>query len=374
MDKSDVTYIGMDLGTFKTSVASSNGRRDVLYTAVGWPKDHVARGMLGRDVVFGKDVVEQRLALDVVRPFVKGTLKYSDHAETGVPAERVEKHKEAARLLVAHAVSLTAPPKGIPIYGVIGAPSRASVKNKQLLMETVKDTFEAVVIVPEPFTVAYGMNRLSQTLVIDVGAGTIDICPLCGTYPTEEDQVTIPVGGDAIDEKFFELLQKACPEARLSQNMARDIKEKHGFVHDLNEKALVTLPTQGQPKQFDVTQPLKEACRTIVRPIVDGLREVINRFDPEFQRSLLENVLLGGGGSQLKGLDQMIEAKLCAEYGRANVTRVYDSVFAGAVGALKLAMAMPAEYWSKLTQADRRATAPTRPIERVSVLKPRAAA
>ena len=93
-------YIGMDLGTFKTSVAASTGTRDVTYSAVGWPRDHVARAMLGRDVVFGKDIMEHRLALNIVRPFEKGVLKYN---EAALPPDRVEKHKEAARLLVAHA-------------------------------------------------------------------------------------------------------------------------------------------------------------------------------------------------------------------------------------------------------------------------------
>ena len=52
-----VFYVGMDLGTFKTSVTSSNGQRETMLTAVGWPKDHIARAMLGRDVVFGDDIV-----------------------------------------------------------------------------------------------------------------------------------------------------------------------------------------------------------------------------------------------------------------------------------------------------------------------------
>jgi len=341
----------MDLGSFKTSVASTTGHRDVVYSAVGWPKDHVARSMLGRDVVFGEEVFAQRLALDVVRPFRKGALKYLDQADAGISEDQVARHKEAARLLVQHAVGLTQPPAGTPVYGVIGAPSRASVLNKQVLMEATAGTLDAVIVVAEPFTVAYGMNRLSETLVIDIGAGTIDICPLYGTYPAEEDQVTLSIGGDTIDDDFCNRLNELHPEAQLSQNMARTIKEKNGFVHDVNEKAIVTLPVDGRPTALDVTEPLKAACKIIVPPIVDALRELVAKFDPEFQRSLLGHVLLGGGGSQLKGLDRLIEEAL-EPYGGGSVTKVYDSMFAGATGALKLAMNMPPEYWQQLKEKD----------------------
>src|SRR5439155_25237215 len=92
MSAANPVYVGMDLGTFKTSVASSSGYRDVLQTAVGWPKDHIARTMLGRDVVFGKDIVEHRLALDVVRPFEKGALKYVDAAAAGMTVKQTQKH------------------------------------------------------------------------------------------------------------------------------------------------------------------------------------------------------------------------------------------------------------------------------------------
>ncbi len=346
-----VGYVGMDLGTFKTSVASSAGARDVVYSAVGWPKDHVARTMLGRDIVFGKDILEHRLALNIIRPFEKGMLKYNDHQGAGLSPEGMARHKEAARLLVEHAVALARVPQGSQIYGVIGAPSRATVLNKKVLLDAAATAFDAVMIVSEPFTIAYGMNRLSDTLVVDIGAGTVDLCPIYGTLPSEEDQITLPIGGDFIDEHFLAQMRKTCPDAQLSLNMAREMKEKYGFVHDVNERALVMLPVQGKPKQFDVTAPLRDACKVIVGPIVQGLRDLVARLDPELQQRMLANIVLGGGGSQLRGLDRLIEEGL-KEYGPAKVKRVGDAVYAGAVGALKLAMSLPEDCWGRLKRPE----------------------
>ena len=33
--------VGIDFGTFKTSIVASNGNRDSIMTAVGLPKDHI---------------------------------------------------------------------------------------------------------------------------------------------------------------------------------------------------------------------------------------------------------------------------------------------------------------------------------------------
>ena len=64
-----VLYVGMDLGCFKTSVAAANGTREVVHSIVGWPKDPVSRKMLGKDIVFGNEAFQHRLALNVIRPF-----------------------------------------------------------------------------------------------------------------------------------------------------------------------------------------------------------------------------------------------------------------------------------------------------------------
>ncbi len=357
MTDMDPVFVGMDLGTFKTSVCSSTGTRDNLPTAVGWPKDHVARTMLGRDVVFGKEVSEQRLALDVVRPFEKGALKYVDAAAAGMTEAQIHKHALATRLVIEYAVNRVCPDRSRPVYGVIGVPSKASLKNKKFIMDAAAGVFDAVAIVSEPFTLAFGMNRLTDTLVVDIGAGTTDICPIYGVYPSAEEQITLPMGGDHVDEEFEKLLRKKYPEAQVSRNMVREIKERFGFAHETAGQAVVNLTVDGKPRPFDVTEPLKAACMTVVVPIVEAVGKLIGKFDPEFQQRLRNNLILGGGGSMLAGLDRVIEKSL-QEYGGGKVTRVPDATYAGAVGALKLAMGMPREGWTQLK--NRPAAAPTR--------------
>ena len=55
-----VLYIGMDLGTSRTAISSSNGVRESIFSVVGYPKDHVAQKLLKRDVLVGRDGSRER--------------------------------------------------------------------------------------------------------------------------------------------------------------------------------------------------------------------------------------------------------------------------------------------------------------------------
>ena len=93
---------------------------------------------------------------------------------------------------------------------------------------------------------------------------------------------------------------------------------------------------------------MRTACRSIVPPMVEGLGKLISTFDPEFQHRLKNRVLLAGGGSQIKGLDLVIEAEMKKRLGGGRVVRIEEPVYGGANGALKIAHDMPAEYWQEL--------------------------
>ena len=77
---------------------------------------------------------------------------------------------------------------------------------------------------------------------------------------------------------------------------------------------------------------------------MSALQDLIATYDPEFQEKMCNNILLGGGGSQINGLGRAIEEAL-QEYGGGNVTTVEEPQYAGSNGALKIALDMPEDYW-----------------------------
>ena len=63
-------------------------------------------------------------------------------------------------------------------------------------------------VVTEPFATAYGIEEIAGSIVVDIGAGTTDIARVYGTFPTDEDQVTITEAGDWLDIQLMELIKK----------------------------------------------------------------------------------------------------------------------------------------------------------------------
>jgi rod shape-determining protein MreB len=206
----------------------------------------------------------------------------------------------------------------------------------------------------EPFAVAYGLDFLKDTLVIDIGAGTTDLCRVHGTMPKAEDQRTHKVAGDHIDEFLGGLIKKKHPKAQFSINMLREIKERNASVTKNMDPVNVSFTVQGRPQEFDITELVREACETIVAPTVKALQDLIATYDPEFQAQMRNNVLLGGGGSQITGLGRAIEEAL-SEFGGGNVRTVEEPQYAGANGALKIALDMPENLWTgfEVTEADK---------------------
>jgi rod shape-determining protein MreB len=335
-------HVGIDLGTSRSAISASNGERFVVESFVGWPADMVARKVLKRNVLIGHEAVANRTMLDLHRPLERGLLK-----------EGSDKDVEAVRELLKHLLGLV----GVASNGkvdagsvraVVGVPAAALRTNKQYLRNAMKGIVDSLLIVSEPFAVAYGLDALLHTMIIDIGAGTSDFCVMKGRYPTEEDQRTLMVAGDSIDQHLLKLINERYPDANVTIFMVREWKEKHSFVGDVPDRVVVTAPVRGVPTEFDITSELKTACETLLPPTIETMLDLLSRVEPEFQERVRNNIILSGGGGLIRNLSAALEDAL-GQVGGGKVKYMEDPVFIGSDGGLALALDAPDGDWEKLS-------------------------
>lgn len=328
--------LGIDLGTARTAVVSNRKLKSLMSSVVGYPKDIIGVKILNRTQVIGNEAIEKRSYLDLYYPLQDGVLK-----------EASDKDLEAAHELLKHIVELAEPVSGDKICGIIGVPARASVANKGQLLKIAADLMDIAMVVSEPFMVAYGLNKLNNAIIIDVGAGTIDVCALRGTIPGPESQLSVLKGGNYIDRLLEAAIRDAYSGVQMDRYLAQSIKERYAFVGEAGQQVVLPLRIHGKPADVDVTEAIRVTCETILADIVENIKRMLLLFDPESQSEALANLILAGGGSRIRGLGSMIEAHL-RDYGVVKVSAVSDPEFAGAEGALKLATELPPEYWDQI--------------------------
>jgi rod shape-determining protein MreB len=332
----DTLYIGIDLGTSRSSISASNGTRDWTESYVGWPRDFISAKVLGKKVLFGAQALEHRLSLDLFRPLERGVIK-----------EGIERNEEAVRELIRCLIDMAKPQDGQKIKAIVGVPADTLKTNKLAIRKAVQEYVHSLMVVSEPFAVAYSLDLLDNALVIDIGAGTVDFCIMHGAIPDEGDQKTILTAGDYVDEQLCSYLSEKYPESRFNVNMVRQFKEKDSFIGEPIEKIEVILPVNGKPVTHDITAEMRRACESIMPAILETASTMIARLDAEFQNRVKKNIVVAGGGSQIRGIADYI-LKGLKELGQCRVTTVQDPLFAGSDGGLKLAIDMPDKYWEKL--------------------------
>ena len=334
--RSNKMRVGIDLGTSRSAISASNGIREHIASYVGWPKDFISEKVLGKPVLFGKDALDNRLSLELVRPLEHGVIK-----------EGISRDEEAVQELVGHLLDLADCLASQEIYAVVGVPAESLRANKLAIKRAVQDYVDSLMVVSEPFAAAYGRGLLNNAIVIDIGAGTTDFCIMHGSMPTDDDQRTIVSAGDYIDQQLYGMLKDKYPESDFNMNMVRNFKEAHSFVGKAKGKVEVEIPVAGRAMIHDITEDMGRACESVLPAIVENAMELIAKFDPEYQEIVRENIVLAGGGSQIRGMAKAIEEAL-SEDGPCKVSVVSDPIYASADGALALAQDMPEEYWEDL--------------------------
>jgi rod shape-determining protein MreB len=331
--------VGIDLGTSRSAISSSNGGQHVVDSFVGWPADLVARKVLKRDLLIGRDALENRTMLDLHRPLERGLIK-----------EGSERDLQAARELLRHLLSLAGAKNGKnrPVRAVVGVPAAALRTNKQYLRNALKGVVDSLMIVSEPFAVAYGLNALVHSLIIDIGAGTTDFCVMKGRYPTDDDQRSLTVAGDSIDAHLLKAITARYPQASLTVYMVRGWKEQHSFVGEAPAPVIVSAPIDGVPTELDITSEMRAACETIIPPVVETMMALLSQVDPEFQERVRNNIILAGGGALIRNLGKTLEGSL-ERVGGGKVTVTEAPMFVGSDGGLAIAQDAQDSDWERLS-------------------------
>ncbi len=332
----DTLILGIDLGTDQCSVIANSGYQANTNSIIGYPKDIVSLKHLGRQQVFGDDVIKYHTCCETYHPLDGGVISTTNFHDYNAVYE-----------LLRHLIAEASIGFDGEVCAVIGVPARASLVNQDILTRLAKDLLQTVLIVSEPFMVAYELDKLSNAIIVDIGAGTVDICAMKGTVPHADDQVSLSKAGHYIDKQLASLVEERYPEFQVTLPLMKSIKDTHSFVSEYGSSAVVSMRENGRPVDVDLAEEIRLSCELIIPDLLEHVTSLVRKFDPEFQHEVLENIFISGGGSSIRGIDEVIAWHL-VEYGDVDVQCVDPDGFAGARGALKLAMDLPTEVWGQV--------------------------
>ncbi|MDP3069318.1 MAG: rod shape-determining protein [Opitutaceae bacterium] len=349
-----IMLLGFDLGTNKSCVlAGSPGGTDiavskVLPSVVGYVKDGIVDGIVAGNAttLFGEDALRHMLHVRLVAPVAEGVI-----ADPAV-----------ARDFMRHIRTLVDPSGQAEIRAVLGVPANAGAAARDDIRRCAQGIFDRVLLIPEPFLAALGFrddSRVNQpnyldpvvnSLFIDIGGGTSDLCLVQGYFPTAEDQISVPYAGDAIDAALHAELDRVYPNNGLSRHGVRELKETHGYVGPSRKPIEVKVVMGGKAHTLELGDALARAGNALIEKIYPPLTRLIERASSDSVLALLQNIVITGGGSQIKGIDVVLQKKLADDGYESPKVKIAGQDFKRyvAIGALKAARSARENQWQVL--------------------------
>ncbi len=346
--------LGFDLGTNKSCIlAGAAGSTDIVLSkvipsVVGYVKEGIVEGIITDNAtqLFGEDALRNHLHVNLVPPLANGVVA----------------HPEAARDLFRHIRQLVDPSGQAELRAVIGVPANADASAREEIRHCAQGIFDRLLLIPEPFLAALGFRddaRVGQagyadpvinSLFIDIGGGTSDLCLVQGYFPGPDDQASIPFAGDAIDALIQSDLDRTYPNNGLSRQKVRELKEAHSYVGAIRKPLDVKVVIGGKGHSLELGETIGNACNALIDKIYPALTTLIARASSDSVLALLQNIVVTGGGSQIKGIDTLLQQRLADDGFESPRVRVAGQDYKRyvAMGALKAARAARENQWQHL--------------------------
>lgn len=352
--RQDILLVGLDLGTSVSCLkaaypgATELVADEIIPTAVGYAREGIVENLLpgNAKVLYGQLALKHRVYLRLLTPLQNGVIE--DLA--------------AAQDFARHLRQVLNPPANVEVRAVVGVPAGADRTARENLCAVLTGVFHKVLLIPEPFLAALGyrdesrlgdpvyLDPVRNSLFVDSGAGTTDVCLVQGYYPGPNDQVSSAFAGDEVDNLLLEATRLIEPEANLSLARVRAIKEQHSFVGQADSSVLVQVVAGGKARKFDLTPAMGQACGRLLQEIFELVRVAIGRASSDTVEELMQNIVLTGGGSRIRRLDTELQRLLTEDgYEKPRVQTVgegYKQLVAK--GALTAARQAKESQWLSL--------------------------
>ncbi len=201
---------------------------------------------------------------------------------------------------------------------VVSIPSGTTeVQRRAVIEATINAGAREVFLIEEPVAAAIGVglpvHEATGNMVIDVGGGTTDIAVISlGGIVTGQ---SIPVGGDTMDEAIARNIRRNY-NLMIGERTAEDIKIYLGSAFPLAQEIKYEVRGRdhvtGLPKVIQIgSEEIRNALKEPLNAIVNAVRQIIEKTPPELVADIMfKDIVMTGGGSLLKGFDQLLSKEL----------------------------------------------------------------
>jgi len=198
---------------------------------------------------------------------------------------------------------------------VISVPSGITEVERRAVTESAENAgARDVYLVNEPMAAAIGVGIPVEeprgNMIVDIGGGTSEIAVIALSGIV--NNTSIRIAGDEMNEAIITYLKKKYSLA-IGENTAEQVKMKIGSAYKLpGGEEFIDVKGRdvidGLPKTLRISsEEIREALDEPVRLIMQALRSALEQTPPELASDIVDRgVVMTGGGSLLRGLDQRI--------------------------------------------------------------------
>lgn len=196
----------------------------------------------------------------------------------------------------------------------IGIPSEVTEVERGAVEDAARNAGAGrVVLVEEPIAAALGAELAIQDavgfMVIDIGGGTAEVAVISlGGIVVRK---SVRVAGTKLDEDIIQYVRSTF-NLLIGERTAEEVKMKIGSAVELSETLVTSIRGRdlisGLPKEIMVSdEHIREAIMPSLLTLAEAIKDVIEATPPELITDIMDNhIILSGGGSLLRGLDQFI--------------------------------------------------------------------